>query len=185
MRLYFSGICFSPSETNKPLTYVADSLILASVGHETPASPFVFRFCLGEFSFVYRLDPCKNQFGPGREGLGRGQAWDLLVRTQYRQGRPSCWPTGLLSGWAPSLLTLGSAAVVALGSWHQSEVSRWFLWGGVSGDQFFGLQAAFPSCCVVKRTHQAVSLTAADGRRRKKIFFRGRPSEPGWVFCLR
>lgn len=27
------------------------------------------------------------------------------------------------------MLTLGSAAVVALGSWHQSEVSRWFLCG--------------------------------------------------------
>lgn len=54
---------------------------------------------------------------------------------------------------------------------------------GVSGNQFFGLQAAFPSCCVVKRTHQAASLTAANGRKRKKIFFRGTPLG-AWVGLL-
>lgn len=49
--------------------------------------------------------------------------WDLLVQMQYRWGWPSYWPTGLLSGWAPSLPTLCSAALVAFGSWHQNEVS--------------------------------------------------------------
>lgn len=46
--------------------------------------------------------------------------WDLLVSSQYRQGGPSRWPTCLLSGWVPSLLTLSSAAI---GSWRQNEVS--------------------------------------------------------------
>lgn len=71
--------------------------------------------------------------------------------------------------------TLCSAAVVALGPGHQN-VWRWFLCGvagerGVWEHEFFGLQAAFPLCCGVKCTHQAVSLTAVDGRKRWVIFF--------------
>ena len=118
MRLYFSGICFSPSETNKPLTYVADSLILASVGHETPASPFVFRFCVGEFSFVYRLDPCENQFGPGREGLGRGPGVGPAGQDAVQTGqaflvayRPFLWVGSLFAD--PGLRCSGGFGVLA------------------------------------------------------------------------
>lgn len=70
----------------------------------------------------------------------------------------------------------------------ECSVWRWFLCGvarerGIWECQFFRLQAAFPSCCGVKCTHQAVSLTAVDGRRRWVIFFQGMPLG-AWVGLL-
>lgn len=84
--------------------------------------------------------------------------WDLLVRMQYRQGRPSCRPACLLSGWAPFLLTLCSAAVAPLCGLgtrmaYQEMVPVWCGQGEgrVRGSlcQFFGLQAALSPGAVV------------------------------------
>lgn len=120
----------------------------------------------------------RTRFWPGCGGLscgfGVGPAGQLAVPTGWAfplAYMPFIWVGSL---FADPVLSCFRALAPEWSVW------RWFLCGvagerGVWERQLFGLQAAFPSCCGVKCTHQAVSLTAADDRRGWVILFQGTP----------
>lgn len=131
----------------------------------------------------------RTHFWPGCGGLscglGVGPAGQLAVpigQTFPLAYMPFIWVGSLFAD--PVLSCCGGFQALA----SECSVWRWFLCGvagerGIWECQFFRLQAAFPSSCGVKCTHQAVSLTAVDGRRRWVIFFQGMPLG-AWVALL-
>lgn len=186
MHLYFSSICFSTSATNKPLTDVADSPQEWSDPSSCPSwntKPLPLHLVLDFLWMIFLsgLILVRTSFWPGCGGLSCGIGVGPACPDAVQMGlafllayRPFIWMGSL---FADLVLSCSGSFWVLAPEW---SVWRWLLcglaqWGESEERQSFGLQAASPLCCGIKCTHWAISLPAADGRRRWVIFFQGMP----------